>query len=225
MPEFIMSDNISLNIKKIITGAREKLCIVLPVLSMNMELYELLRESSVKNISISVLYGRSELDPREAEALVELKNLRLHYLPVINSRCYYNENLMLFTSMNIHEFTGTGMLDMGILISCNSDHELYVKASEEISVMIDTAEKIRRDVEEELARFRETGQRPYVYQGFCILCNMPVSFNREQPYCRECSQKSGKPLPPDTAGLYCHSCGKKSEVTVSAPLCAVCDSE
>jgi len=222
MSEFITSGNIAFQIKKIITEARENIYIVVPALAMTRELYELLKDASERNINISFLYGNNELDPSEIATLAELKNFKLHCIPDINSRCYYNETVMLITSMNIYEFSDNNRFDMGVLIYRDSDRELYTKASNEISSMIEMAQKIMKDFEEELARLRESGQKPYVYQGFCIRCAMPITFNIEQPYCRACSVKS-EPCSESEAGeFYCHSCGRKAEVTGRSPLCTEC---
>ena len=77
----------------------------------------------------------------------ELKHLGLYFCENLHAKCYFNENLMVITSMNLHEFSQTNNREMGVLIKREEekDHELFMDAKNEADFIIHASEtKINR---------------------------------------------------------------------------------
>lgn len=140
MAEFLTTSGTSFYIEKIILESTRKLVLVSPYLKLSKTLYERLKDSSIRGTRITIIYGKDELKPNEYNSLAELKNVSLYYFDNLHAKCYFNESMMVITSMNMYEFSEKTNREMGVLIDCVKDKELFEKAKLETESIIQSAD-------------------------------------------------------------------------------------
>ncbi len=141
MAEFLTTSETSSTLEKIIMNAKVSLCLVSPFLRLSEPLYLQLKEASERGVKIVIVYGKQELSNQEQHQLFSLKNIHSYFYFKLNAKCYFNENEMLFTSMNMNEFSGKHYLEMGIYIHKDQDLRIFKKALDETNSIIRSAEK------------------------------------------------------------------------------------
>lgn len=140
MAEFLTTTANSFYIEKIIIDATEKLILVTPYLNLSKTLTERLIDADNQNISITIIYGKSELSKKEQTKLENLNNLELYYCENLHAKCYLNEHSMVITSMNLYEFSEKNNREMGIFITQADDKEIYQKSLREIDSILSISE-------------------------------------------------------------------------------------
>ncbi len=224
MAEFLTTNAITFYIENIIKEAREELFILFPYLQISREFYDVLKESSDRNISIIIVYANEDLRTEEKLKLSEIDNLEIYQSENLNTKCCCSEANILLSSMDLHQLVLTDSLEMGVIFSKNSDNDLYKKAYSEIKSIIGSSKNmnLHKKAVEELIQPVAVKK---IYHGFCIKCAMPVSYNIAKPYCRSCAPKSGAGEVADEKGEYCHLCGTHFSSELNSPLCITCKTE
>lgn len=225
MAEFLTTYGISANIEKIITGAKAELFLISPYLQIPPILSERLKEADLRKVKITLVYGKEELESSQKEFLSELNNLALHFCQNLYAKCYFNENLMVVTSMNLHQFSEKNNREMGILVSRTEDAELFEQAHREASSILGLSQKV--SLEKQRQKYQPVHEsRSQVYavgnNGFCIRCGRRIDLDPDRPYCRECYDVWADFGDPDYEEEHCHVCGKPSDTTMNKPLCRSC---
>lgn len=216
MPELIASPQIPGTIELITEQAGSVIYIVSPEIHLTETLFMNLAQASSRGVSIHILCGTVP-EPAAARLLSVLKNVTLGCVDNMNSRCYFNEQLMAVTSMELENTVNSSAMNTGILISKINDSHLYNSILKEIDAALLGSVKLRFS-----ADGGETLEVPdAVYRGFCIGCGMPVTFNPERPFCNMCRHNYTSAGNNERGG-FCHSCGCPCDVTLSQSLCRKC---
>ncbi len=105
MAKFLTTLETSARIEKIIKEAKIELTLITPYLKLNKIFLDRLKEADNRNIKIRLIYGKEELNPEEMDHLKELDNLQLYFCENLHAKCYFNEELMVITSLNLHEYS------------------------------------------------------------------------------------------------------------------------
>ena len=140
MAEFLTTTGNSFYIEKIILNAREKLILVTPYLNLSKTLTERLIDADNQDISITIIYGKSELNKKEQAKLENLNNLELYFCENLHAKCYLNEHSMVITSMNLYEFSEKHNREMGIFITQADDKDIYDESLREIDSILSISE-------------------------------------------------------------------------------------
>lgn len=226
MAEFLTTSGTSYNIENIIIEAKNKLVLVSPYLQISKTFYERLKDASNKNVAIKIIYGKDELKPNERNSLAELKNVTLFFFQNLHAKCYFNENKMVITSMNMYEFSEKTNREMGVLIDRSVDRELFEKAVNETLSILQSAEpqplkKSERQTIPELKPITN-GQTKAKYKtqirGYCIRCETRIDYNIDKPYCPDCFATWAQYENPDYEENVCHRCGEYEETSMKKPL-------
>lgn len=139
MAEFLRTSGISYKIEDIIINANEKLYIESPYLKLSENLFERLKEKEADSTEIIFIYGKSELNEFEKVKLNSLSCLTLYFYKNLHAKCYFNENEMLITSMNLHEYSEKNNREMGIFITKDDDSKMFDDAVREVMSIISAA--------------------------------------------------------------------------------------
>ncbi len=225
MAEFLTLNGISFYIENIIKESKSELLILFPYLQLSHEFYEALKDSSERGTPISIVYVNEDLRTEEKLMLGDLQNLEIYHSENLGAKCCCNEDNVLITSMDIHKYTPSESLEMGVLFNKTQDSDLYKKTYNEIKSIINSSKNMnlhKRPVEE-LVEPRIKVKK--IYHGFCINCAMPISYSMNNPYCRMCSKKSDIISDSGKRGNYCHLCGTSTSTTSGSPICDVCKAE
>ena len=128
-------------IERIIRQAKKEVTIITPYLKLTQIFYNRLREADNRKVNIRFIYGKKEeLNSKDLDKIKKLKHLGLYFCKNLHAKCYFNEDLMVITSMNFHEFSQTNNWEMGVLIKLKDDPEIFNNAKKEAISIIQASE-------------------------------------------------------------------------------------
>jgi phosphatidylserine/phosphatidylglycerophosphate/cardiolipin synthase-like enzyme len=132
MAEFLTTHATAYQLENIILKAKSSLVLVSPYLQVSKTFMDRLNDADERGIEIQVIFGKDELKPDEKYQLNQLKNLSLLFCENLHAKCYFNEDTMVITSMNMYEFSEKRNREMGVLINRVNDSKVYEDAMQEI---------------------------------------------------------------------------------------------
>ena len=141
MAKFLTTSEVFSQIETIIKKAKANLHILSPYLKLHPTLSQRLQDADRRNIRIILIYGKEELEPDQKKLLSELKGLELYFCENLHAKCYFNEDLMVITSMNMHSFSVENNREMGVLITKEQDEEVFKAAVEEVHSILAASKK------------------------------------------------------------------------------------
>lgn len=144
MAIFLTTASVASSIEDIIRKASSHLVLVTPFLKLNRHLIERLQDAERRKVQMTIIYGKEELAQNQLKILTKLNNLELLYCENLHAKCYYNENIMVISSMNLYEFSEKNNREMGVLIHKEEDSALFSDALEE-TISIRNASVIRKE--------------------------------------------------------------------------------
>jgi len=139
MPEFLTTLGTSNAIEKLIRTAVSHLTLVTPYLKLSNNMVHRIRYACNKGIKITLIYGKSELAKNEKEILESLDNIRIYFCENLHAKCYFNEEHLILTSMNLYEYSQNNNREMGIEFYAKTDQKIYDEVIEEINAIIDAS--------------------------------------------------------------------------------------
>lgn len=218
MAEFLTTSGTSHYLENIIIDADKKIILVSPYLQISKTLIERLKDASNRHIKIKIIYGKDELKQNERNALEEIRNVEMYFFENLHAKCYFNENKMIITSMNMYEFSERKNREMGILIDAITDKNIYDKASNEVSSILQSSQQIELSKPNYLNESKST----YKYKGYCIRCASKIPFNPSAPYCQDCYNSWSYWNNYHFEENVCHRCGDSEDSTMARPQCYTC---
>ena len=147
MAKFLNTSAITYHLEELLKGARERLVIISPYLKFNDRIRELLEDKDRMKIDIRIVYGKNELHPDEINWLKSLAFVRCSFCKNLHAKCYLNESSAIVTSMNMYEFSQVNNNEMGVLITRNSDPELFSDTYAEAQRLIRVSDEVKITVE------------------------------------------------------------------------------
>ncbi|WP_064608580.1 phospholipase D family protein [Photobacterium sp. J15] len=147
MAKFLNTSATNYYLEELIKGASERLILISPFLKLNDRIKELLEDKDRLKIDIRIIYGKSELQPEEINWLKELTFVRVSFCKNLHAKCYLNEDSCIITSLNLYEFSQVNNNEMGILVSRDTDAEIYKEAYEEAQRIIRIGDEVRISLE------------------------------------------------------------------------------
>ena len=139
MVKFLSTIELSYQILQIIKTADREIILVTPYLKLSSNLKDRLSEANRIGKEITLIYGKSELDKDEKIFLDNLDNLTIFFHENLHGKCYFNENMMLITSMNLHEFSEKQNKEFGIFIDNEDDYGIFEDVIEEVQAILITS--------------------------------------------------------------------------------------
>jgi len=223
MAQFLTTHGVTHWIEQIILTAEKSITLITPYLQMSKTLYERLKDASEKGVTIRLIYGKDALKPNERNSLGTLKTVEVYYFENLHAKCYYNEKLLVITSMNIYEFSEKNNREMGIMIDATQDKDLYNQAVAEAISIFNSSELQRMKKERNLNRLYNLKNQTSRYtRGYCLRCEDRIPYNPDKPYCGECYTSWSFWQNYSFLEKVCHQCGEYTDSTMSKPLCWSC---
>ncbi len=246
MAKFLTTRGTASEIEKIINNAQKSLVLISPFIKIPDSLFQNLIAADQRNVRITLIYGKNNLEPQTREQFQKLKNFRLCFLENLHAKCYFNEQDMVISSLNLYDFSEQNNREMSVLISRSTDEEVFNDAYKEARIMLSLA-KIHnpRQKAQELPsnhfsnkqnapREEKTSISSILFKdithvfsrtfdtekGHCIACNRQIEYNEDRPFCPDCYKNTWKRN--GNSKHYCHACGKESPTTLNKPLCRSC---
>lgn len=133
MAELLTTKGTSHHIEDIITNAKKRLTLISPYIKLSKTFLGRLQDANKRGVKVTLVYGKDQLNPDEMSKLEQLNNLSLYFLENLHAKCYFNEECMVITSMNMHDFSESSNREMGVLIRKDKerDNEVFDNAVKE----------------------------------------------------------------------------------------------
>lgn len=224
MAEFLTAHGTSFHIENIIIDAHKSLTLVSPYLKISKTLFERLKDANSRGVSVSIIYGKEDLNHEQKSALTELRKLELYFSENLHAKCYFNENKMVITSMNMYEFSEKNNREMGILIDSDNDKTIYDKAVQEVKSIIQSSKReyLQHTNHNPNTNYQQKTNNRRIARGYCIRCENEINYNPTTPYCNNCYQTWSNFQNPFYEENVCHRCGKPEVSTMQKPQCYSC---
>ena len=237
MVEFLNKDKAYAEIVSIVDKASNKVVLITPYIKMPDDLFARLKYKDGKDMKTVVVCKEKDLASEVKSKLKQLKHLELRFDEDLHAKCFYNEDSMVITSLNLYDYSQQHNREMGILINLAEDESVFKEALGEADFIVTNAKKdsaiksmfgeIGKEVKS-LVDYQTSDrtEKTNIYkrtakQGFCIRCGKSKSYDVSAPYCLDCYRVWDKN--PAHKEKYCHSCGKLRErIAMAKPLCATC---
>jgi hypothetical protein len=169
MAKFLTTIELSYQILQIIKTADQEIILVTPYLKLSSNLKDKLSEANRKGKEITLIYGKSDLSKEEKTFLDNLDNLTIYFHENLHAKCYFNEYIMLITSMNLHEFSEKQNKEFGIFIDKETDESgIYEDVLEEVHSIIQTATLRKKS---KSMNFRSFVSEKPIEEEFCDYLN------------------------------------------------------
>lgn len=248
MVEFLNTEKAYSNIVEVVRKAKSQVVLISPYIKIADQLLERLKHMDNKGITTVVVCRGKDLTAEVKGDLRQLRHLELRFDENLHAKCFFNEESMVITSLNLLEHSQQHNREMGVLLTLKDDPDVFNEALEEAKFIVDRAKKdsLLRSVVSELVKevksiaetaIKDEPRRPkvssYPYRtktspkqkGYCIRCGKNIPYDRDKPYCLNCARswkKSGGYG--DKTEKYCHLCGKQARrpTTKDSPLCVSC---
>jgi phosphatidylserine/phosphatidylglycerophosphate/cardiolipin synthase-like enzyme len=239
MVEFLNKDKAYGEIVEIVSKATSKVVLITPYIKVPDDLLERLKYMDGKGLRIVIICREKDLKSEVRNELKKLKNLELRFDEDLHAKCFYNEDSMVITSLNLHEHSQQHNREMGILLNSREDSNVFNEALGEAEFIVSRAKKdsvigsIARGIAKEAkavldspikdksSRAKTTSRTKR--EGHCIRCNKSIPYDKDKPYCLPCARLWNKYGGyGDHKEKYCHQCGKTISTTYNSPRCGSC---
>jgi len=233
MVAFLTRKQTAFQVEEVIKTAEEEVVLISPYLQLSDDLVARLKDADKQGVDIKIIYRNradEELKPNQTKKLEDeikrlqpLKNLSLARLINLHAKCYYNENCMVITSMNLYDYSEKNNWEMGLLIHREHDAQVFEEAKVEAEAIFKNAEPIKAR-SSLLGHFlkgvsKAVNSMVQDEPGHCIGCGKDMTpYDKDHPICRDCWKRGVR------QGRFCYRCGEKHErrITQKRPLCATC---
>lgn len=212
MAEFQTNKETQASIEKIISNANKQLVLVSPYINLTTALYTRLKGCAERGVSIKIIYRTGELKDSKILELGLLKNVEIRFMNDLHAKCYFNENEMIVTSLNLLESSERNW-EMGILIDRINDKAIYDKAIREVQTIFEggNINTFPSSKNNSPATMTIKGiNKSDVNNGYCIRCEGRIPFNKDKPLCRSCYNLWNEWGDGEYPEKYCHFSGKVS---------------
>ncbi len=239
MAEFLNTSKAYAEIEDIINKTRSKVVLISPYIKIPELLFDRLKYIDGKRIRIVVVCREGDLKADVRSDLKQLKNLELRFDENLHAKCFYNEESMVISSLNLYDYSQQNNREMGILLRLKDDHNVFNEARIEAEYIVDRATLDSQITG--VSKIKET--KPRIYStprdepkaagvtrttrrtskpGFCIRCGTKIPYELDAPYCRDCYRVWAEWENPEYEESYCHTCGKPVPATILKPQCYSC---
>lgn len=170
MAEFLDTSATSFYLEHLIKHTQQYLWLISPYLQFNQRIKELLADKKYSNISIHIVYGKSELTDDTQAWLASQPHIHVGYCQNLHAKCYINETTCIIGSMNLYEFSQANNNEMGVLLTHEADSKAYADAQAEACriLRISTAYTSSQPKPTTLSEYALSLAWSYAHSGFSL---------------------------------------------------------
>lgn len=220
MAEFLTTSQTVASIENLISNAKGLLVFITPFVQISETLYQRMLDASSRGVSITFVYGKSDMKQDELNRLIEIPRIKVHFYENLHAKCYYNENKLIITSLNLYEYSSKNR-EMGVLVDKNQDKELYTNAINESASIIKHSSliNISKSPSHNFNPRQNTNLSP---SGVCIRCQTKIKLDGDRPLCSQCYNSWSQYMNIQYPENFCHGCGKQHLSSMEKPFCYSC---
>ncbi len=238
MVEFLNTEKAYSKIVEIVSKVDNRLVLISPYIKIPKPLMERLKYMDGAGIKTVVVCREKDLDAAVRGELKQLKHLELRFDEDLHAKCFYNEESMVITSLNLYEHSQQNNREMGVLLSSEEDANVFNEALSEAEFIVNRAKKdsvirsVLSEVVKEAKSVLDSPAKDGVRRtktsntrrngGYCIRCKANIPLDPSKPYCENCFSVWVKYEDPAYKEKNCHWCGKTTKTTIEYPLCRSC---
>lgn len=254
MVDFLTAKKAAAEIESIISEAKNdgNIILITPYVKIPDDLISRLRQAAkLRDVHITVVCRKDDLRPDQRATIEEIPNLKLLFNDRVHAKCFYNQDSMVITSLNLYDSSAGENREMGVLLRNNreGDREAFLAAKNEAEFISSESEPGVKSVPK--AKFKENIQATKPAQqfksvkensigaqiveglssilgiekeenGHCIHCGEEIPLKLEAPYCLNCYRSWAKSKDEDKKERYCLKCGMPYKTSIKRPLCLSC---
>lgn len=142
MAKFLATNGVSYLLEGILMDAKESLTIVNPHIKMTKTFWEKLKDSQFRKVDTRIVFSKLDLSKSQKKAMASWTSCKLYEIKNLGTKCYFNEKLMVLSSMDIWDTENVNERNMGIMIDLNKDQNLYRQAQLEVASIINASKPI-----------------------------------------------------------------------------------
>ncbi len=138
MVQFVNATQARGEIERIISKAKYNMVMISPYIKINDDFISRLTDAGQRKVKILMVCRAEELKIGEREKLEQIPNLDLRFNERLHAKCFYNEDTMVITSLNLYDSSLGDNREMGLLLRNNieGDKEAFDEAKNEAQFII-----------------------------------------------------------------------------------------
>jgi len=161
MASILNTTKLNYHIERIIEEATGEITIVSPYLKIHSRLMNLLAEKVSADVTLTIIYGKTQLDEGLKEQLSEFEAVTLFFCPNLHAKIYANSDEAIVASLNLYEFSQVNNYELGVLLERETDGPLFQNVLAEV-------ELIRKGSSCEKKRVESTAPMPLPYEKLSV---------------------------------------------------------
>ncbi len=134
--QILNTTGLNYHLEQIITQAESRLILISPYLKLSARIKELIEDKNRLKVDMRIIYGKSELNPKEQDWLLSLPYVRLSFCQNLHAKFYANENHSLICSLNLYDFSQINNHELGVLMDKDTDPKAYADSLTEAQRLI-----------------------------------------------------------------------------------------
>lgn len=224
MADFLTTNGTTTCIEELITKAKSRIILISPYLKWSQILFERLVEADRRGVKIVIVFGKEELRAEQRRKIEQLEHLSLYYYENLHAKCYFNEQQLVVSSMNLHEFSERNNREMSVRVwAADRVYKDAVAEAESIiqAAHLEEGEHVSVASAQRVARVSESRSNGGG-SGHCIRCKKSITRDKERPFCLECFTIWAGWENWDFEEKFCHVCGAAADTSRRYPLCSDC---
>lgn len=136
--EIFGTTELSYNIEKFFQEETSFFVIVTPYLKLNLRLWAKMKESFNRADLVIFIYRENQLKKEEVSLLKQINSIKLFSSKNLHAKIFANDNKCIISSMNLYEYSQINNHEIGIMIEKYNNKDLYLKALQEIKLILDS---------------------------------------------------------------------------------------
>ena len=237
MQEFPNTKEAAEIILKIIRTAKNRVVLISPYVKPSENFFIEIENASRKGTNILLICRENEIKTDVKKRLTAFNNLEILNNENLHAKCYYNEEILLQTSLNLLDHSEKNNIEIGFTIERNKNEELFYRALAQPEMIVrDSISRANRSNSfQNPPRFNNVGSYNYenlklTYfkpingeKGVCIRCKESLSYlDGNFPLCVSDFKVWAIFYNWDFEEKNCHWCGKNYPTTKRKPFCREC---
>jgi ribosomal protein L37E len=137
MVQFINATQARGEIERILSKAKYDMVMISPYIKINDDFISRLSDAGQRKVKILMVCRNEDLKPGEREKLELIPNLEIRFNERVHAKCFYNEDTMVISSLNLYDSSLGDNREMGVLLrNTDSDKEAFTDAKAEAQFII-----------------------------------------------------------------------------------------
>ncbi|MBI2166583.1 MAG: phospholipase D family protein [Chloroflexi bacterium] len=217
-----LEDDVPHRILSVVNEAQRYVVMVTPYLDLWLHAQVAIERAVKRGVDVTlVLREESHRDQTSLQDISWLlvNGVKILAIKGLHAKIYLSEKVVVVSSMNLHESSAKNSLEIALTIRQNEDqHQIreYVSSS-----LLKTAKPLEVSAVNN-PRMVARGSSVISSTGVCIRCRQTLLLDPSKPLCDPCFESWAEWGNEFYSEVFCHSCGKPSNVSKAKPLCTDC---